>query len=58
MAQVVTLVPGDGIGPAITDATVRVLAAAGAELEWDRQLAGVAALDARHTPLPDETLES
>jgi isocitrate dehydrogenase (NAD+) len=54
----VTLIPGDGIGPAITEAVVRVLAEAGAPLEWDRQIAGVAALDARNTPLPDETLES
>ena len=35
----VTLIPGDGIGPAITDATVRLLAAAGADIIWDRQLA-------------------
>ncbi|HEX6069146.1 MAG TPA: isocitrate/isopropylmalate family dehydrogenase [Longimicrobiaceae bacterium] len=54
----VTLIPGDGIGPAITDAVVRVLAEAGAPLEWDRQIAGVAALEARNTPLPEETLES
>jgi isocitrate dehydrogenase (NAD+) len=54
----VTLIPGDGIGPAITEAVVRVLAEAGAPLEWDRQIAGVAALEARNTPLPEETLES
>jgi isocitrate dehydrogenase (NAD+) len=56
--HLVTLIPGDGIGPAITDAVVRVLAEAGAPLEWDRQIAGVAALETRNTPLPDETLES
>lgn len=54
----VTLIPGDGIGPAITESVVRVLEAAGAPLEWDRQLAGVAALDAENTPLPEACLAS
>lgn len=58
MTTTVTLIPGDGIGPEITDAVVRVLAAAGAALGWDRQLGGVAALDATGTPLPDATIES
>lgn len=58
MSERVTLVPGDGIGPAITEAVVRILAAAGADLEWDRQLAGVAGLDQLNSPLPAETLES
>jgi isocitrate dehydrogenase (NAD+) len=58
MATQVTLIPGDGIGPAITEATVQVLAAAGADIEWDRQIAGVAAIDAGLTPLPEETLAS
>ena len=39
-----TLIPGDGIGPGITEATVKVLEAAGAPFEWDRQLAGMSAL--------------
>ena len=54
----VTLIPGDGIGPSITDATVRVLAAAGAEFAWDRQLAGMAAVNAVGNPMPDATLDS
>ncbi len=54
----VTLIPGDGIGPDITDAAVRLLAAAGAPLTWDRQLAGMAAVKAHGDPLPDATLES
>lgn len=58
MAKVVTLIPGDGIGPEVTAATERVLTAAGAAVEWDRQLAGVAALEQRNAPLPNETLES
>ena len=58
MAKVVTLIPGDGIGPGITRATVRVLEAAGADIEWDEQIAGMTAMDAAKPPLPDETLES
>ena len=58
MAQTVTLIPGDGIGPAITEASVRVLEATGADITWDRQEAGVTALETRNSPLPPETLES
>jgi len=58
MAQTVTLIPGDGIGPSITEATVRVIEAAGAGIEWDRREAGMAALSLHNTPIPDETLES
>lgn len=54
----VTLIPGDGIGPAITDATVRVLEAAGASFNWDRQLAGMAAVKEHGDPIPEATLES
>jgi isocitrate dehydrogenase (NAD+) len=54
----VTLIPGDGIGPAITDATVRLLEAAGANITWDRQIAGMAAVTELGDPLPDATLES
>ncbi|MGH7480762.1 MAG: isocitrate/isopropylmalate dehydrogenase family protein [Longimicrobiales bacterium] len=58
MAQTITLIPGDGIGPDITEATLSVLHAAGANLDWDRQVAGVTALEHAHSPLPDETLDS
>ena len=54
----VTLIPGDGIGPAITDATLRLLAAAGADITWDRQLAGMAAVKALGDPIPEATIES
>ena len=54
----ITLIPGDGIGPAIIDATVRVIEAAGVEVEWDRQLAGMAAVEKHANPLPDATLAS
>lgn len=58
MPQTITLIPGDGIGPSITEATVRILEAAGVDLLWDRQEAGIAALESRNSPLPPETLES
>ncbi|HEU4564446.1 MAG TPA: isocitrate/isopropylmalate family dehydrogenase [Gemmatimonadaceae bacterium] len=53
-----TLIPGDGIGPGISDATVRVLQAAGADIEWECQLAGMAAVEAHGDPMPEATLES
>ena len=53
-----TLIPGDGIGPDITDATVRLLAASGADITWDRQLAGMAAVAAYNDPMPDQTIAS
>jgi isocitrate dehydrogenase (NAD+) len=58
MATTVTLIPGDGIGPEITDATLRILEAAGAEIEWDRQKAGMTAVEACDDPLPEETIDS
>lgn len=58
MTKRVTLIPGDGIGPSIADATVRILAAAGAPIEWDRQVAGMAGVARWHDPMPDSTLDS
>ncbi|MEX2049591.1 MAG: isocitrate/isopropylmalate family dehydrogenase [Gemmatimonadota bacterium] len=58
MIRTVTVIPGDGIGPEVTDATLAVLAAAGAELEYDTQLAGLAALKELRNPLPKPTLDS
>ena len=54
----VTLVPGDGVGPEICDASVRVLEATGVEFEWDVQQAGEAAIGKYGTPLPEPVLES
>jgi len=54
----VTLIPGDGIGPEITEATRRAVEATGAAIEWDVQLGGVAALERTGSPLPDATVES
>ena len=53
-----TLIQGDGIGPEITAETVKVLAATGVQFEWEDELAGVAAVDATGTPLPDATIDS
>lgn len=53
-----TLIPGDGIGPEITDATLRAIAAAGVSFDWDEQTAGVTALEQSGTPIPDQTLAS
>ena len=54
----VSLIPGDGIGPSITDATVRIVEAAGASISWDRQTAGQAGVAQWNDPMPDATLES
>ena len=58
MAYKVTLIPGDGIGPEVSEATRRVLDASGVEFEWDVQIAGLTALEQKGDLLPDEVLES
>jgi isocitrate dehydrogenase (NAD+) len=58
MAHRVTLIPGDGTGPELTEATRRVLEATGVDLDWDARQAGVDVMDEAGTPLPEETLAS
>jgi isocitrate dehydrogenase (NAD+) len=58
MATPVTLIPGDGIGPSISSATVRILEAAGADIDWDPQYAGQAGVAKYGDPIPDATLDS
>lgn len=58
MAHTVTLIPGDGIGPEITAAVLRILTASGADIEWDRHDAGQHALERFGTTLPHELLDS
>ena len=58
MGQTITVIPGDGIGPEVTAATIEVLEAAGADLEYEEHLAGVAALKQLNDPLPEATLDS
>jgi isocitrate dehydrogenase (NAD+) len=58
MSTLVTLIPGDGIGPSITAATQRILKASGADITWDEQVAGMAGVAKYGDPMPDATLES
>jgi len=54
----VTLIPGDGIGPEIVDATLAALDALAAPIEWDRQIAGLEGVKTVNDPLPQATLQS
>jgi isocitrate dehydrogenase (NAD+) len=54
----VTLIPGDGIGPEVSEAVVRVIEAAGVDIAWDRQLGGVAAIEKFGESVPDALLDS
>lgn len=56
--RTITLIPGDGIGPSVTDAAVRVVEATGVKIRWERVLAGMTALNEKGSPLPKETLDS
>ena len=55
---VVTLIKGDGIGPEISEAVVKIMEAAGADIEWDIQTAGADVAEAEGVPLPDRVIES
>ena len=54
----VTLIPGDGIGPDVTEATLAVLEAVGAPFAWEAQKAGMAGVETCGDPLPPQTLAS
>ena len=58
MAQKVTLIPGDGIGPELAEATRRVLDASGVEFDWEVMDAGEAVMAKEGTPLPQAVLDS
>ena len=58
MSYRVTFIPGDGVGPELSEATRRVLEATGVEFDWDWQEAGADVIDKYGTPLPDQVLES
>ena len=58
MGTPVTLIPGDGIGPSIASATVRILEAAGADISFDVQSAGMAGVAMYGDPIPEQTLDS
>ena len=58
MSRVVTLIPGDGIGPEVTEAVVRIFAVARVPIDWERHEAGVTAFKRYNTSLPAELLDS
>jgi isocitrate dehydrogenase (NAD+) len=58
VTHTITLIPGDGIGPEVSGAVVKILESAGLQVEWESHLAGVLALEAHGSTLPDELLES
>jgi isocitrate dehydrogenase (NAD+) len=58
MAYRVTFIPGDGVGPELSEATRRVLEATGVEFDWEVQEAGADVMDKYGTPLPEHVLES
>jgi isocitrate dehydrogenase (NAD+) len=58
MTHHITLIPGDGIGPEVTDAVLQILSAAGVSIEWERHDAGILALEKHKTALPPELIAS
>ena len=58
MEYTITLIPGDGIGPEVTGAALRVIRAAGVQVRWERVEAGASAIPTHGTTLPDAVLES
>ncbi|MBA3714746.1 MAG: isocitrate dehydrogenase (NAD(+)) [Pyrinomonadaceae bacterium] len=58
MKHTITLIPGDGIGPEVTSAVVRIIEAAGVDVAWETHYAGAQALEKFGTTLPDDLLES
>lgn len=58
MKHTITLIPGDGIGPEIVAATVRIIEASGVQFEWETQILGAQALEKYGATLPDAAIES
>lgn len=56
--RTITLINGDGIGPEISDAVVRIIEASGFKINWDVQTAGADVIEAEGTPLPERVLNS
>ena len=54
----ITLIEGDGIGPEIADAVVKIIDAAGVKINWDRQSAGLDVIEKEGIPIPDRVIES
>jgi isocitrate dehydrogenase (NAD+) len=58
MKHTITLIPGDGIGPEIVAATVRVIEATGVDIQWETQILGSQALEKFGTTLPDASIDT
>ncbi len=58
MTHKITLIPGDGIGPEITSATIRIIEAAGVKVEWSTHILGAQAQEKYGTTLPDDAIGS
>jgi isocitrate dehydrogenase (NAD+) len=58
LTYTITLIPGDGIGPEVTSAVVKILETAGLQAEWESHMAGVQALERHGSTLPSSLLES
>jgi isocitrate dehydrogenase (NAD+) len=58
MKHVITLIPGDGIGPEVSESVVRILKVAGLDIDWERQDAGVVAFEKTNETLPIALLDS
>ncbi len=58
MTTTVTLIPGDGIGPEISECTKRLIEASGAKIEWEEVQAGAEVADATGNPIPERVLDS
>lgn len=56
--KTITLIPGDGIGPEISDAVTKIIDAAGVKINWEIQSAGADVAEAEGTPLPDRVIDS
>src|SRR4029077_4675329 len=58
MTHTITLIPGDGIGPEVTDAVLRILKASGVAIDWERHLGGLLAFERSGQTLPVELIDS
>src|SRR3972149_8205505 len=58
MKHIITLIPGDGIGPEISEATVKVVEATGVDIKWDITNAGAGVYEKEGTVLPDKVINS
>jgi isocitrate dehydrogenase (NAD+) len=58
MKHTITLIPGDGIGPEVTEAVVRILRASGVSIEWEEHVAGILAFERTGQALPVELIDS